>query len=207
LTTAERDIDQAIRQLTNDRITGDRLRRENAGLYQLVHGHWLIIQSESGDLNRFNERFRDLINDRLPDVWAYANGDLLREHAKLRRDIGESLARTSAQACITYFRDGNRQLLPQQRERDEELKAKAILGIDADRPLNQEAHTTVTYRIPGEVIGQLRRKTGLDASSLGNALDFKGDELTQCKVQLAMLDVLLDQPPAASTRILRDMMS
>jgi hypothetical protein len=204
MTTPERDIDQAIRDYSNEHINGEQLRLGNPSLYQLLKSNWLVQRDEGASPAAFTAKVSSLINEHLEGQWTYASGDMLADRYRLMRDAAKSQAATSAEACRLFFAEGAQQLNQVDRQRQAELTMRRVMEIDGTRqPVQQPS--MINFSIPGSVMKDVADRTGLGQSELKRALDLKGDALTVCKVRLALLDSVLELPPTSRTRILRDM--
>lgn len=207
LTNATDDIDRAMRGYTGGEISAERLELENPKLYQLFKMIWYGKKEANASAMEFDGRVQALLNDHLKSEWSHADGEMLYERFRLNRSIAQNLARTSPEACSRYFSVGGEQQLHEvHRRRQAALTNKLILAIDPDRPVKRFG-TSISFSLPSSVVEQVGAKSGVKEAELKQALRLDGEPLPLCKVHLALLDVVLDLPPAKRTPILRDMIA
>lgn len=197
------DIAAALRIVAGDALTVDTLKEKNPVLAGMLATNWRLA-GEFGEAHRaFVRETSTLLLDRYNRGLERANYGLIAEARKLDLDEARVALKAGGGVCARYLHEG----LPIPwsvpfMQRRNALVARTLLEANGD-PLRKPA--PATYMIPGEVIEDAEKRSGMSRAQFLGSLRAGAPSQTHCRGRIALLEAALALPPKAGLNLLREM--
>lgn len=204
LQSLDTDLEPALRERVPDRSASD-VARTNPALYAALRERWDIAQRDGDTLGTFTRSTVTWLDSLFDANLRRAPRDDLEEY----RQIEEHRLRTlsdlgDGSACGAYLDgDPTPPLDGDYRERFMTLEGRLILDMPYHAPPAED--TGHRYTVPGVVMTQIGRRTGLPRTRVSAALSGHGSSHDRCATRIALIQAALHLRSAEGTALLRDM--
>lgn len=157
------------------------------------------LQGET-DRRRIGQAFLDLARWRVQSGLANAPDALLRDIARFEADAKKALAKSDPIQCDDFrFPAGDQLLIPVTTERQTTLVHRTI--VESDR---RQLATVGRFLIPGKIVEDVQRRTGLPDARFEDALMRKGEHSDICRTDIALREAALTHGKAG-LKLLRNL--
>jgi hypothetical protein len=203
LLDSDDDIAAALHDVAGDDLTIGALKEKNPVLAGMLATNWRLAREFGESHAAFVRETSTLLFDRYNRGLERADYGLIAEQRKLDLDETRAALKGGASICARYFERG----LPIPLsvpflQRRNALIARTLLETNGD-PRRSPAAST--YTIPGEVIDEVEKRSGMSRSQFLRGLSKGALPQAHCKARIALLEAALALPPRTSLKMLQEM--
>lgn len=203
LSSPQPDIDYALEALFEDDLTLSQVQADNAALYALLEKKWDAAYRMNASRQLFAGQVRDMLLERHQGALMTAGYPVLADH--LRLTLEETIAARSRgwQACADLMSGATPtpKLPDPQARRRRALVARTLLETKGDVP--DPPNGPIRFAIPGKVVDDVARRSGLKGDELAAALTDQGPAEQQCRARIALYQSVLALPRSEGLPLLR----
>ncbi|MEG3147971.1 hypothetical protein U1839_25255 [Sphingomonas sp. RT2P30] len=204
LRNVDLDLAPALKQVLPDTSAAD-VARWNPTLYAALKQRWNDARRDDTTPGYFTTMTVEWLHAVFAANLDRAPRDDLEEYRQIEAHRLKALDERGGTACADYM-DGKTPppaLDHDYQERMTTLEGRVILdmpyrGLPAAPPAR-------SFIIPGAVMAQIGKRTGLPRARLSDALDRHGPAHAQCAARIALIDAVLHLQTSAGLTLLRDM--
>ncbi|WEK02011.1 MAG: hypothetical protein P0Y59_10135 [Candidatus Sphingomonas phytovorans] len=204
LHSSDDDIEAAVAMATTGELSLRTIKENNPDLARLLVADWDRARSDKEPRSTFIERTSAGLRDRFQNGLVKASYPLISDYRSFQRDEARLAGSRSIYACDDYFTKGS---LPGSRsplyqQRLSKMMARGLIEMDAEPP---EKDIRGSFVIPGTVITDAIKRSGLSGQRFRQAVQGKGSAEERCKARIGLIEAALALPRSPGLKLLRDM--
>jgi hypothetical protein len=201
--TPEAAIAAPLSSIGDPALTVEALKEHNPALFADLKELWERTAANKGSGYDFDTAAGDIVRNRAELALGTAGYDISRERVMALRKMTARFQAEHPRYCVDFLHGKvmSDEWLTDYRASYRRVVALALL--ERSTPASMRARSE-HFAIPGEVMGDIARRTHLDDRTIRSVLDeTSSNEDQQCKVRIALMDAALAAKPKVALPMLR----
>jgi hypothetical protein len=201
------DIDPFVQAASQNSLHFADLDRRNPALHDRLLDRWNQASNRHDMRDQFSDDVRSILDQAVGEGLRGGSYALQAAYWRLRADELRWLRGADVESCARSIRGDTLNLtLPVEfSDRLRAIEARALGEAARNPPPALPPGTNSRYRIPGPVVEDTMRRSGLSESVLHQAFLDRGTSAQLCAARIALLEAALALPERRGAPLLRDM--
>jgi len=203
LTSRSADIKLVLDQTTGAQLTEEMLSTVNPDLYRTLHSNWSIALENHRKRADFVKDMDALLVERYIRRARDTGGDELIKLQRIRLKGAQFLSDGRWQDCVNLLISDRMPDITELPQTVQDTLQKRIAAVlKSPPPGSAYSPTGSSYRIPGEIVGQVIDGSGLEEKVVRGVFKGNGSPKQLCLVNTALLKSVLNADPKTRNEIL-----
>lgn len=207
LTTPDADIDEALSKISGNNVASAELKQRNPELYDFLLKIWEEKWTAGKNKWDMAADVGQSIDDRYAAVWRKANYRNMTDLELVRLEKARFFRNKGANYCDNYFHgrpDSSVALPSELLKREQEIRLRIVFDTRVEvEPSPPKASSTTTFVVPGPVLENAAKRSGLVERTLVKALQDGGTAEERCNARIALHEAALALPQREALNLIR----